>query len=105
MIIELENTVTPLKGVANAVVVFYTDWCGDCLTSLSFEKSLAEKYAKSISFFRMHAEKHEKVADQYSVERYPTYVFFKKGKHHGSNLVEPYHEEDVEKWIKGNLKS
>ena len=86
---------------APAIVVFYATWCGDCKRSLLYEKKLSDEFTGKLNFYRMDAEKFESVADQYWVENYPTYVFFKNGKANKKILVEPGSEEEVRSWIIG----
>ncbi|HSB47092.1 MAG TPA: protein disulfide isomerase family protein [Candidatus Bilamarchaeum sp.] len=97
-----ELTEDPAKALAkekNAVVVFFASWCGDCRRSLRFESALSSELAGRVSFFRMDAVEFEKIADIYGVERYPTYVFFRRGAPESGPLVEPTSEKEVRDWI------
>ncbi len=103
-IVELsEDPKTGLKGREAAVVVFFASWCGDCRRSLGYEKTLSEEFG-AVGFFRMDAEEYESVADAYGVERYPTYVFFRKGKALKGNLAEPVAEGEARNWLEMKLK-
>ncbi len=104
-IVELETD--PEKALAkraSAVVVFYASWCGDCRRSLEYEKKLSDEMKSQAVFCRMDAERFEKTADRYGVERYPTYVFFSKGKAQKGVLVEPGSEEESRAWVSAHLK-
>lgn len=88
-----------LHGKHASVVIFYAPWCGDCKTSEEIEKKLAEEFAGKVEFFRFDAANYDEIADTYGIERYPTYVFFKK--HHATKgiLVEPMSEGEVRNWL------
>ncbi|MFH1520642.1 MAG: thioredoxin domain-containing protein [Candidatus Micrarchaeota archaeon] len=88
-----------LKTVRAAVVVFYAPLCGDCKISEEFESKLANEFADKIKFYRLDAVNLEEIADFYKVERYPTYVFFVKGKATRGILVEPVEFGEVKNWL------
>ncbi len=88
-----------LKGVPDAVVVFFTSWCGDCARSEEYERKLADEYAGKVGFYRIDAEENEDIADKYGVERYPTYVYFINGKAARGTLPEPVAEGEVRNWL------
>lgn len=92
-----------LKGKPAAVVVFYAPWCGDSKASEDFEKTMGEEFSGKVEFFRIDATELEDIADSYEVERYPTYIFFKKSKPVRGNLVEPYSEGEVRNWLEIKL--
>ncbi len=92
-----------LKGVPCAIVVFYAPWCSDSKISLGFEKVMEFEFREKVKFYRLDATECEDIADKYEVERYPTYVFFRKGKPDRSPLVEPYSEDEVRNWIEIRL--
>jgi thioredoxin 1 len=105
MITELKkDPETALSKIKCPVVVFYADWCGDCVRSLEYEKALSKEPKGKIAFYRMDAEEFEHIADRFGVERYPTYVFFRNGKALEGMLVEPYSEDEVRTWVNGKLK-
>jgi thioredoxin-like negative regulator of GroEL len=92
-----------LRKVPAAIVVFYAPWCGDSKASLEFEKVMEGEFDGQVQFYRLDATECEQIADKYNVERYPTYVFFRKGKPDRSTLVEPYSEDEVRNWIEIRL--
>jgi thiol-disulfide isomerase/thioredoxin len=99
-IVELESDPSEAAaGDARAVVVFYASWCGDCRRSLGYEKKLSAELEGKVSFYRMDAERFEPTADRYWVDRYPTYVFFRKGEADKGILVEPASEDEVREWL------
>jgi thiol-disulfide isomerase/thioredoxin len=104
MITELTaDPKTALKIVAAGVVVFYASWCGDSQASEEYEKAMAEEFDGKVAFFRLDAVELEKIADIYEVERYPTYIFFRKGKAVRGNLIEPCDKGEVRNWIEMKL--
>ena len=101
-----ELTVDPksaLKGVPAGVVVFYAPWCGDSKLSEEFEKTMEKEFAGKVDFYRLDAIELEKIADSYQIERYPTYIFFRKGKAARGNLIEPFSEGEIRNWIEIKL--
>ena len=86
-------------GKGAAVVVFYAAWCGDCSRSLEYEESISEELAGKVAFYRMDAERFERIADKYWVDRYPTYVFFRNGIPDKRILVEPASEAEAREWL------
>ena len=93
-----------LKGKPAAVVVFYADWCGDCKASEAFEEKLAGEFAGAVEFFRIDAAEQDDIADAYSVERYPTWILFRKGKAMRHPLVEPVAEGEARNWLEIMLR-
>jgi thiol-disulfide isomerase/thioredoxin len=104
MITELtEDPKTAIKAVPAAVVVFYAPWCGDSKASEDFEKAMAEEFKGRIEFFRFDAIEMEEIAEKYQIEKYPTYIFFRKGKPMRGVLIEPFAEGEVRNWIEMKL--
>ena len=104
MIIELaEDPKTALKGKNAAIVVFYAPWCGDSKASEDYEKTMDKEFGGMAEFFRIDATELDSIADAYHVERYPTYVFFRKGKPQRGALVEPMAEGEVRNWLELKL--
>lgn len=93
-----------LRAKPSAVVVFYAPWCGDCRVSESFEGALSEQFEGKVEFFRLDASEYEEIADSYGIERYPTYVFFRKGRPQRGALVEPYSEGEARNWLEIALR-
>jgi thioredoxin 1 len=104
MVTELtSDPKTTLKTVSAAVVVFYASWCGDSKKSEDYEKTMEEEFKGKVDFFRLDAVELEEISDVYQVERYPTYIFFRKGKPVRGLLIEPYSEGEVRNWIEMKL--
>ncbi len=94
---------TALKAVPAGVVVFYAPWCGDSIKSEDYEKAMEKEFEGKVEFFRLDATEYESISDVYNVERYPTYIFFRKGKPVRGTLVEPCAEGEVRNWIEIKL--
>jgi thiol-disulfide isomerase/thioredoxin len=104
MITELtSDPKAALKGKPAAVVVFYASWCGDSKASEEYERKMDSEFAGRVEFFRLDAIEHEGIGDAYQVERYPTYIFFRKGKPARGVLVEPFAEGEVRNWLEMKL--
>ncbi|MCI0503200.1 protein disulfide isomerase family protein [Candidatus Micrarchaeota archaeon] len=99
----MEDPKTALKGICAAVVVFYAPWCRDCKVSEEFEGKLADDFAGKADFFRLDSVNLEEIADAYEVERYPTWMFFIKGKPMPHPLVEPMTEGEARNWLEMRL--
>lgn len=95
---------TALKGVPAAVVVFYAQWCGDSRASEDYEAKMEGEFAGKVAFYRLDAVELEEIGDLYHVERYPTYVFFRKGKPLRGALVEPVAEGEVRNWMEMQIR-
>jgi thioredoxin 1 len=98
-----EDPKSALKGSPAAVVVFFASGCPDCDASGEYEKKLAEEFAGKIGFFRLDAVELEDIADAYQVERYPTWIFFSKGRPLRHHLVEPMAEGEARNWLEMRL--
>lgn len=99
MVTELESDPKSLKTVQSAVVVFYATWCADCKASEEIESKLAEEFKDQVVFYRLDAVNLEEIADSYQIDRYPTYIFFKKGKPLRGPLVEPVEYGEAKNWL------
>lgn len=104
MITEInQDPKTVLKTIPAAVVVFYAPWCGDCKVSEEFELNLAKEFSEKVKFYRLDAVNLEDIADFYKIERYPTYIFFVKGKATRGILVEPVMFGEAKNWLEIQL--
>jgi thiol-disulfide isomerase/thioredoxin len=92
-----------LRGTPAAVVVFYAPACADCALSEAFERKLSDEFAGRVAFFRLDAVNLEDVGDLYGVERYPTWIFFSKGRPQRHPLVEPVAEGEARNWLEMRL--
>jgi thioredoxin 1 len=104
MISELtEDPKKSIKSVPAAVVIFYASWCPDCKRSEAYEAAMEKEFGDKVSFYRLDADTLEPIADLYSVELYPTYVFFRKGKAVPGPLPNPGEEGEVRNWLEMKL--
>lgn len=67
-----------LKAQDKFFILFYAGWCPFCQEFLPvFEKCLKDKDSKC---YRMMADEYPSLCDKYSVDVFPTVLFFQKGK-------------------------
>jgi thiol-disulfide isomerase/thioredoxin len=67
-----------IKLLDSAFVLFYATWCPYSLKFLPIFKQMAEKYPKS--FMMIPNDGNEDLFDKYSIEVFPTVLYFEKGK-------------------------
>ena len=72
---ELHEAVKSEEGV---FVLFYASWCPFSLRFLPVYEELSRD--AGYAFVRILADKNERLCDQYSIDVYPTVLFFKSGK-------------------------
>lgn len=76
-----ETASPPKKYGRCKVIMFETDWCVACHAFVPQFESTAAKYRDKMDFERVNAERNKALADQYGVDRYPTFVYLDdKGK-------------------------
>lgn len=64
----------------NLVVVdFYATWCGPCRVLGPMLDRLAPAYTNNIKFVKVNVDESPALAEKYSVEAFPTLLFFKHG--------------------------
>lgn len=66
----------PSKGVV--VIDFSAAWCGPCQRIAPIYNELSEKFS-SITFLKADVDESEELAEQYSVQSLPTFVFLRDG--------------------------
>jgi thiol-disulfide isomerase/thioredoxin len=79
MLIEAENDLEKILQTKNNIfVLFYAPWCPFSQRFLP----IFEKCAKETTHncYRMMIDEHPNLCEKYSVEVYPTIIFFEKGK-------------------------
>ena len=105
-VIEIEvDPKLVLKDKNVAVVVFYAPSCDDCVASETYEKVLSEEFVDQVHFYRFDAINNEEIADLYGIDKYPTYIIFRRGKAMHGVLIEPCAEGEVRNWLEIHLRS
>ncbi|KAL8230813.1 hypothetical protein R6Q57_000591 [Mikania cordata] len=67
------------KGSQKLLVVDFTaSWCGPCRAIAPILADFAKKFT-NVSFLKVDVDEVETVAQEYSVEAMPTFLFFKNG--------------------------
>ncbi len=64
----------------NLVVVdFYATWCGPCRILSPMLDQLAASFTNNVKFVKVNVDESPALAEKYSVEAFPTLLFFKHG--------------------------
>lgn len=64
----------------SCLVDFYATWCGPCQQMAPVLEELAADYEDSLTIMKVDAEKFAYLGSKYSIEGFPTLVYFKDGK-------------------------
>jgi len=91
-----------LRGQMLGMVVFFAPGCKDCVISEPFEEALSSSFP-DVKVLRFDAIASDAIADSYGIERYPTYIFFLKGRPLGHPLIEPISEGEARNWLEDKL--
>src|SRR5665647_1139372 len=75
-----ENFDTLIKEAKAAVVDFYADWCGPCMSMVSMYDTLAQSYEGKVQFCKINTDEQKRLAIQNKVMSIPCFMFFKDGK-------------------------
>jgi len=75
-----ENFDTIIKEAKAAVVDFYADWCGPCMSMVSMYDTLAEAYEGKVVFCKINTDEQKRLSIQNKVMSIPCFMFFKDGK-------------------------
>lgn len=62
------------------VVMFYALWCGKCAMMKPIVEDIEKKYAGHVKFCGVDIEESPELADDFSSDIVPTFVFFKGGR-------------------------
>jgi thiol-disulfide isomerase/thioredoxin len=65
-----------IKLLDDAFILFYATWCPYSLRFLPIFKQMAEKYPKN--FMMIAFDGNEELFDKYSIEVFPTVLYFEK---------------------------
>jgi len=77
-VIELkdEKAVDNVIGKDIVMIKFYAAWCGACLASDKFYRSLPEEYPK-VKFYQIDVSENRDVGMKYGIESIPTFKYYR----------------------------
>ena len=61
------------------LVVFGSDWCGDCRVAKPITEELASKYENIITVAELNIDDEKEIAKHYDIKSIPTFILFKDG--------------------------
>lgn len=85
-----------IKGKKLTMVDFYTTWCGPCKRMAPSVLKVKSDMADVVNVLQIDAEAQAEIAGRYSIEAYPTLVFFKKGQVVGNVIGLQTYEQIVD---------
>jgi len=74
-----ENYDSILSGAKAAVVDFYADWCGPCMSMVDLYDKLADEYDGKVLFCKVNTDEQKRLAIKNKVMSIPCFMFFKEG--------------------------
>ena len=74
---QFTSEVRQRKGLA--MVTFHADWCGACASFAPVFDRTAERFAPTVAFFRIDADRAGKLTADMSVDALPTTILFENG--------------------------
>ncbi len=89
------------KGVV-ALVDFWAEWCGPCLTQAPIVEELAKEYKGKVVVGKVNIDANGKLADRFGIEAIPTLIVFKDGKE-VDRVVGLHEKSDLESMIEKAL--
>lgn len=75
-----ENFDAVLQEATAAIVDFYADWCGPCMSMVPMYDKLSEAYDGKILFCKVNTDEQKRLAIKNRVMSIPCFMFFKEGK-------------------------
>ena len=69
-----------LKGAKPSAVMFYADWCPDCIRFKPTLAALAGEYGKRIAFLAVDVARLPDLEERYAIGLIPTVLLFQGGK-------------------------
>lgn len=81
------------KEIENGFVIvdFYAPWCADCVRIEPVINELSKEY----KIYKVNIDEYKNIADEHSIRRIPTLVFYKNGEEVGTRLVEPKSKQEI----------
>lgn len=68
-----------VKSKKPVLVDFWAAWCGPCNTIAPFIDQMADKYSPHVKVVKLNAEASRRIASEYNVRSYPTFIMFDGG--------------------------
>lgn len=78
---EIINEKNFQEKIASGVVLidFFANWCGPCKMLAPVLEKLQEKYAGSVSMYKVDVDASNALAAQFGIQSIPTLIIFKDG--------------------------
>ena len=73
------ESATEIPSTGRVVIDFSATWCGPCQRIGPIYEQLSEKFP-SITFLKVDIDESEELAELYSIQSLPTFVFMRDGK-------------------------
>lgn len=89
-----------IKNNLSTFVVFWADWCSDCIKYIPVMEQIAEKYKGKVAVVTINIQNNKKISEKFKIQAIPTTIIFKEGKQ-VSSVVGYKSESDVEILLKG----
>jgi len=75
-----------LQASVPVLVDFYADWCGPCKMMAPIVEKLAEEFDGRIKVGKCNIDENMQIAQRYRVASIPTFIAFKDGKPHSTQI-------------------
>lgn len=74
-----ENFDSVVADAKAAVVDFYAEWCGPCMSMIDLYDRLAEEYDGKVVFCKVNTDEQKRLAIKNKVMSIPCFMFYKDG--------------------------
>jgi thioredoxin 1 len=72
------SSISEIPSTGISIVDFFADWCGPCKRIAPAFSQLGEQFP-TVSFLKVNVDESESMANEFSVNALPTFLFFKNG--------------------------